>query len=53
MLHAKSSLAPEGKPVAFALNKDNGFRYIGEYDVDPNELLSGSAGRRKAGWQKK
>ena len=26
----------------------NGFRYIGEYDVDPNELLSGSSGKKKA-----
>ena len=48
MIHAKSSLAPEGKPVAFELNKDNGFRYIGEYDVDPNELLSGSGGKKKS-----
>lgn len=48
MLHAKSSLAPEGKPVAFELNKDNGFRYIGEYDVDPNELLYGSGGKKKS-----
>ena len=48
MIHVKSSLAPEGKPVAFELNKDNGFRYIGEYDVDPNELLSGSSGKKKA-----
>jgi len=48
MIHAKSSLAPEGKPVAFELNKDNGFRYIGEYDIDPNELLSGSGGKKKA-----
>lgn len=48
MIHVKSSLAPEGKPVAFELNKENGFRYIGEYDVDPNELLSGSNGKKKA-----
>lgn len=48
MIHAKSSLAPEGKPVAFELDKDNGFRYIGEYDIDPNELLSGSGGKKKS-----
>ena len=47
MIHAKSSLAPEGKPVAFELDKDNGFRYLGEYDGDPNELLSGSGGKKK------
>ncbi|HAM68513.1 MAG TPA: hypothetical protein DCP68_02715 [Ruminococcus sp.] len=48
MIHAKSSLAPEGKPVAFELDKDNGFRYLGEYDGDPNELLSGSGGKKKS-----
>ena len=47
MIHAKSSLAPEGKPVAFELDKDNGFRYLGEYDGDPKELLSGSGGKKK------
>ena len=47
MIHAKSSLAPEGKPVAFELDKNNGFRYIGEYDGDPKELLSGSGGKKK------
>lgn len=47
MIHAKSSLAPEGKPVAFELDKDNGFRYLGEYDGDPSELLSGSGGKKK------
>jgi len=47
MIHAKSSLAPEGKPVAFELDKDNGFRYLGEYDGDANELLSGSGGKKK------
>ena len=48
MIHAKSSLAPEGNPVAFELSKENGFRYIGEYDVDPNELLNGTGGKKKA-----
>lgn len=47
MIHAKSSLAPEGKPVAFELDKDNGFRYLGEYDGDANELLNGSGGKKK------
>ena len=47
MIHAKSSLAPEGKPVAFELDLDNGFRYLGEYDGDPSELLSGSGGKKK------
>ena len=47
MIHAKSSLAPEGKPVAFEMDAENGFRYLGEYDGDPNELLSGSSGKKK------
>lgn len=47
IIHAKSSLAPEGKPVALELDKDNGFRYLGEYDGDPKELLSGSGGKKK------
>ena len=28
--HVKSSLAPEGKSIAFRLDKDNGFELIGE-----------------------
>ena len=47
MIHAKSSLAPEGKPVAFELDADNGFRFIGEYDGNPSELLSSSDGKKK------
>ena len=48
MIHVKSSLAPEGKPVAFELDSQNGFRYLGEYDIDPNELLSGTGGKKKS-----
>jgi len=40
--HVKSSLAPEGKSIAFRLNKDRGFEWIGEYDVNVDDLLSGS-----------
>ena len=32
--HTKSSLAPEGKAIAFRLDKNNGFEWIGEYDID-------------------
>lgn len=39
--HVKSSLAPEGKSIAFRLDKDNGFEWIGEYDISADELLSG------------
>ena len=39
--HTKSSLAPEGKSIAFRLDKDNGFEWIGEYDISADELLNG------------
>ena len=38
----KSSLAPEGKSIAFKLDKNKGFEWIGEYDVSADDLLSGS-----------
>ncbi len=40
--HIKSSLAPEGKSIAFRLDKNKGFEWIGEYDVSADDLLSGS-----------
>lgn len=40
--HVKSSLAPEGKSIAFRLDKDKGFEWIEEYDVSVDDLLSGS-----------
>ena len=40
--HVKSSLAPEGKSIAFRLDKDNGFEWIGEYDISADDLLSGN-----------
>ena len=41
MAHDKSSLAPEGKPIAFELNKEEGFRWIGHFEITIEELLSG------------
>lgn len=41
VIQTKSSLAPEGKPVAFELDEHNGFHFIGEYDIDPDDLLMG------------
>lgn len=41
MCHVKSSLAPEGKSIAFRLDKDTGFEWIGEYDISADDLLSG------------
>ena len=39
--HTKSSLAPEGTSIAFRLDKNNGFEWIGEYDISADELLNG------------
>ena len=34
-------LADEGKSIAFRLDKDTGFEWIGEYDISADDLLSG------------
>ena len=44
IIHDKSSLAPEGKPMAFCLDPETGFEWIGEYDITADELLSGAGG---------
>jgi hypothetical protein len=38
--HDKSSLAPEGKSIAFSLDAKNGFQWIGYCDVTVNDVLS-------------
>ena len=43
----KSSLAPEAKSLAFRLSKENGFEWIGEYDVTADDLLSGNVKGQK------
>ena len=43
----KSSLAPEAKSLAFRLSEENGFGWIGDYDVTADDLLSGSAKGKK------
>ena len=48
MCHVKSSLAPEGKSVAFRLDKETGFQWIGEYDISADDLLSGEARGQKS-----
>ena len=40
--HDKSSLAPEGKSIAFSLDADNGFQWIGYCDVSVDDVLSGT-----------
>ena len=44
IVHDKSSLAPEGKPMAFCLDPETGFERVGEYDITADELLSGAGG---------
>jgi hypothetical protein len=39
--HDKSSLAPEGQSIAFSLDPDNGFQWIGSYEISSDDLLSG------------
>lgn len=43
----KSSLSYEPTPIAFRLTKENGFEWIGEYDITADELLSGSSKGKK------
>ncbi len=40
--HDKSSLAPEGMSIAFELTREDGFKWIGHYDISPEELLTGT-----------
>ena len=44
LCHDKSSLAPEGPSLAFRLDGENGFQWIGEYDITADDLLSGKSG---------
>lgn len=48
MAHSKSSLAPEGKPIAFELNRDTGFKWIGHYDITLDDLLNGFVSENKS-----
>lgn len=42
VVHDKSSLAPEGKSLAFSLGDENGFRWLDGYnDISADELLCG------------
>jgi len=40
--HAKSSLAPEGQSIAFELNPESGFRWLGHYNISADDLLAGT-----------
>ncbi len=46
VIQEKSSLAPPGASLAFLLDEEQGFRWIGEYDITADELLAGVEKRR-------
>lgn len=46
MAHLKSSLAPEGKAIAFELD-EGGFRWVGAYEMGVEELLYGISPERE------
>ena len=48
LTHEKSSLAPPGSSLAFILGDEDGFRWMGEYDITADEMLSGSEGRHES-----
>ncbi|WP_297959650.1 AAA family ATPase [uncultured Ruminococcus sp.] len=41
VMHVKSSLAREGRPVAFRMGDDRSFTYEGECEADPENILLG------------
>ena len=41
MAQIKNNLAAEGKSIAFELDEVNGFRWIGQYDVNVSDILNG------------
>lgn len=45
--HDKSSLAPEGKSIAFRMDRENGFTWEGIYDISVEELLLGESRGQK------
>ena len=48
MVHDKSSLAPEGKPLAFNLGNEEGFHWLEGFDeITADELLSGGGAETK------
>ena len=47
LTHEKSSLAPPGVSLAFSLGDDGGFRWVGEYDITADEMLSGIEPQRE------
>ena len=46
--HEKSSLAPQGKPIAFELSEENGFVWKGHCDVSLDDLVNGISREKKS-----
>ena len=44
LIHEKSSLAPPGETMAFKLGDEEGFRWVGAYEISADELLDGKEG---------
>ena len=47
LTHEKSSLAPPGVSLAFSLGDEGGFRWVGEYNITADEMLSGIEPQRE------
>ncbi len=48
LVHDKSSLAPPGSSIAFILGDEEGFRWVGDYDITADELLNGIEKKRES-----
>ena len=48
LVHDKSSLAPPGASIAFILGDEEGFRWVGDYDITADELLNGIEKKRES-----
>ena len=45
LIHEESSLAPPGETMAFKLGDEEGFRWVGAYEISADELLDGKEGK--------
>ena len=45
LIHEKSSLAPPGETMAFKLGDEEGFRWVGAYEISADDLLDGKEGK--------
>ena len=45
LIHEKSSLAPPGETMAFKLGDEEGFRWVGAYEISTDDLLDGKEGK--------